>query len=312
VTAQERLTLRRHCFRSCHGDIAHSDFGSPVERTGMIPCHKNWRREAMADRVNPGSAGAPAYADTFDSSQQAPASNNGGSTNSPSGDGGSSGAPPMSDESGLINAGGANGGLDATVDGNDSGSSLLDVHTDALNGVAGDTFDGTDINVVNEDSLVDAQVPGILDATVGDGTVNGTLDGLSDGGLDSLSGDGEQISVEVLNGENVAEANVPGIAEATVGDPGLTGIVNDATETADGANQGITIEALNGENLAEANAPGIADATVGGAELGSLVEDAAATDTATDVADSAQGTLTGDALDIGLVDVDIGQFDDVA
>jgi hypothetical protein len=215
-----------------------------------------------------------------------------------------------------VHAGGSDGGINVIggdTDGN--GDGLINVHTEALSGVTGDTLDGTNVDVVNSDSLVDARAPGLLDATVGDGTVADVIDGLGDGGdlgsLGGLAGGLQGIRVDALNGDSLAEVHAPGIADAVVG-AGLGGGV-DLLGVTDGlglaGDQGLNVQVLNGDYLAEAHAPGDTDITVGGAELGNLMGGAELGGLSGDVpidagglvSDILGGTAAGDlaGLDLG-------------
>jgi hypothetical protein len=150
----------------------------------------------------------------------------------------------------LISVDGSNGGINADViDTNGDDHGLIDVHSDATGGLLGDTLDGTNVDIINPDSLIDAHVPGVLDATVGDGTVSNLIQGVTDGGL--LGGIGDTVG---------------GIGD-TVGDA-VGGVTGGA-----GGLGGITAEVLNGDNIAEIHAPPLLDATVGGGDLGGLLGD---------------------------------------
>jgi hypothetical protein len=218
---------------------------------------------------------------------------------------------------GVVGVDGANGGIGISAgDPDGDGSGLINANTSA-GGLLGSTLDGVSVHAVSSDSLVDAHAPGLLDATVGDGTVSGILDGVTGSGLtDTVNGIADGfggIEVDALSGKNLAEVHAPSIADASVGGGselgsllgGLTGVVDDAGG-AEGGFGGIEVEAVNGQNLAEAHAPGIADATVGGAELGNLVGGVdlggIGGDLPVDV-----GGLTGDLVNLDVGGLDIGQ-----
>jgi len=264
----------------------------------------------MANRIYPGSTGAPAFAGGYPAHDSS--SGSGGDDTSP-GNGGSTpptddnGTPPTDSGggdgggSGVVSVGGSDGGIDVIGgDTNGDGEGLINVHSDAPGGVLGDSLDGTHIDVINPDSLVDAHVPGLVDATVGDGTVADIIGGAADGGslTDGLHG----IQVDALHDGNLLEVHAPGIADATVGGSELGGLTDGLGGATDAVGlgglaggDGITVDVLNGEYVAEAHAPGIADATVGGyGELGGLLGNIG---DAGDAAGGAAGGLGGtDAL----------------
>lgn len=239
----------------------------------------------MANAIYPGIAGAPGYAETrFDNpppSDGTPPANNGGGESS-----GGNEAPPVDTApdtggSGLVSVDGSNGGINVDAvdtDGNDHG--LIDVHSDAPGGLIGDSLDGTHVDVINPDSLVDAHVPGVLDATAGDGTVAGLIgdivdgDGNGVGNLGSVTDTLQGIEIDALHDGNLLEAHAPNLADITVGNGELgdiSGLVGDTAADAIGAN-GITAEVLNGENIAEAHAGNVADVIVGeGTDLGGIL-----------------------------------------
>lgn len=244
----------------------------------------------MANPIYPGIAGAPGYTGgTAPAHNDMPPSDGGGAPppdgdNAPPVDG--SFTPPTDDGgSGLISVAGSNGGIDVNgVDTNGDGHSLVDVHSDATGGLVGNSLDGTHVDVVNSDSLIDAHVPGVLDATAGDGTVADVIGGVTGGegigGLGDLGGltDGlHGIEVNALQNGNVLEAHAPGLLDAIVGGSELGGAGDTLGDTLGsvtdglGGTQGISVEALNGDYIAEAHAPGVLDATVGGGELDGLV-----------------------------------------
>lgn len=266
----------------------------------------------MSNLIYPGIPGAPAYAGTTSpsgsSGHQAPPpdSNGDGGSNPPPTDTGDNASPPDSG-GGLISVDGSNGGIDVDVvdtDGDDHG--LIDAHSDAPGGIIGDGLDGTHIDVVNADSLVDAHVPGVLDATVGDGTVadligdatsgdgDGGLGGFGGlGGLGDLSGltDGLQgIQVDALQNGNILEAHAGDAADIVVGgDTGLGNLLGSVSEAGDGSTGGISVEALNGENIAEVHAGDGINAIVGdGSDAGGLLGNIA---TLGDAGDAATGPL---------------------
>lgn len=244
----------------------------------------------MPNPIYPGIAGAPAFAGNGNfhhTPSNSAGSPSGGGTTPPSGTDDHP-APPAdtgSDTggSGLISVHGSNGGIDIhVVDTNGDGSGLIDVHSSVPGALVGGALDGTHIDVVNPDSLVDAHVPGVLDATVGDGTVADVVGGLTDGtGIGGIGGIGglgtalQGIEVNALHDGNVLDAHVPGLVDATVGGSDLGGILGAIGDAAGGGltgADGISVEALNGDNLAEVHAGNIADATVGGgSELGGLL-----------------------------------------
>ena len=175
-----------------------------------------------------------------------------------------------SDGGGLVHAGNdSDGGLNLNVvDTDGNGDGLINVHSDALNGVGGGALDGIHVDAVNGDSLLDAHAPGLVDATVGDG--GGLLDGVGSGGdlLGGLNG-GDGIQVTALDGDSLATLN----GHSLLGDgAGLGQVIGgDGLGLGGLTGSGITVDAVNGDNLAEAHAPGIADATVGGEELGQIL-----------------------------------------
>jgi hypothetical protein len=208
----------------------------------------------MANPIYPGIAGAPGYAGDYPSPDHGN-SNNGGSPsdsggtppsdggdNTPPTDTGSGGSGTGGSDtggSGLISVDGSHDGIDAhVVDTDGDRSSLVDVHSYATNGILGDTLDGTHIDVVNADSLVDAHVPGVLDATVGDGTVADVIGGVADGsgigGVGDLGGFTnavQGIEIDALHDGNLLEAHAPGIADATVSGSDLSGSAAAAMES---------------------------------------------------------------------------------
>lgn len=239
----------------------------------------------MANAIYPGIAGAPGYADP-----SAASSSNGTPPSPPPSDSGggqsdSGGNIPPTDTSadtgasGLISLDGSNGGINVDVvdtDGDDHG--LVDVHSDAPGGLIGDSLDGTHVDVITPNNLVDAQVPGVLDATVGDGTAAGLIGGIVDGdGIGDLGGlvDTLQgVEIDALQDGNLLDVHAPNLADITVGSGEVGGILDLVGDAASGVagGDGITIEALNGENIAEVHASDVADVTVGGAsELGGLL-----------------------------------------
>lgn len=270
----------------------------------------------MANPVYPGIAGAPGYTGGAGAGGGGGASASPPPSSPPPSDGGGGSVPPTDNDntpptdtggSGLISVDGSNGGINVdAIDTDGDNSGLIDVHSDAPGGIVGDSLDGTNIDIVNPDSLVDAHVPGVLDATAGDGTVSDLIggvtsgDGLSDlGNIGSLGGlaDGLQgIEVNALQDGNLLEAHAPGLVDATVSGDDLSGVLGSIDQiggTGDliGSVDGITVEALNGDSIAEADAGNLLDATVGeGQELGGLL--GAIGDTASSVTPTA-GDLQG-------------------
>lgn len=250
----------------------------------------------MANPIYPGIAGAPGYTGT-PGGGGGPSASPPPSTPPPS-DGGGGSVPPTDTTdtppvdtggSGLISVDGSDGGINVdAVDTNGDDSGLIDVHSDAPGGLVDDALDGTHIDIVNPDSLIDAHVPGVLDATAGDGTVSDLVggvtsgDGIGDignlGSLGNLTDALQGIEVNALQDGNLLEAHAPDLVDATVGGGtdlgGLLGSIDSIGGTGDliGGVDGITVEALNGENIAEAHAGNLVDATVGeGQELGGLL-----------------------------------------
>ncbi len=195
--------------------------------------------------------------------------------------------------------------LDATV-GDGTVADIVDGAPGATDGLDGlvSAFQGIEVDALDGNNILDAQSPGLVDATVSGSELGGIVDGL--GG----PSDGQGIQVDALDGTNVADVNAPGIADATVGGAelgnlldtggGLSGGITDDV----GGFEGIEVNALDGTNIADASAPGIADATVGGAELGNLVG-------GVDLPVDTGGALVGDLLSIGssgdLAGLDLGQ-----
>lgn len=239
----------------------------------------------MANAIYPGIAGAPAYADPSagSSSHRTPPSPPPSDSGAGHSDGGDNNTPPTDTStdtgaSGLISVDGSNGGINVNVvDTNGDDHGLVDVHSDAPGGLIGDSLDATHVDVITPDNLVDAQVPGILDATIGDGTAAGltgaVIDGDGIGDLGSLVNSLQGTEINALHDGNLLDVHAPNLADITVagGDVGgILDLVGDAASDAGG--DGITIEALNGDNIAEVHAGDVADVTVGGdSELGGLL-----------------------------------------
>ncbi|MTD94101.1 hypothetical protein GIW81_07085 [Hyphomicrobium sp. xq] len=241
--------------------------------------------------------------------------------------GSSSNTPPpiasndTSSADGIGSVEGSNGGVGINAGDTDGdGDGLINANTN-VGGLLGGTLDGVQVDAVNSGSLLDAHAPGLLDATVGDGSVAGVVDGVTGDGLggivSGLTGatDGFQgVQIDALDGTNIAEVNAPGVADATVGGAELGNLLDgggsllgELTDGIGSGSSGIEVDALNGDNLAEAHAPGVADATVGGAELGNILGGAelggllGGADLPLDL-----GGLTGD-LNIDVAGLDIGQ-----
>ena len=218
----------------------------------------------------------------FPSSQTPP--NNGGDDPGPS-------TPPGSDPSTPPGSGdGGNGGGLAGVDANDGGidvvvgdtdgdgQGLINADTDLPGAIFGDALDGIEIDVASQDSLIDAQVPGIIDATVGDGSDSDLIGGVTDG-VAGTGGIGSGIEITALDNGDILDVQAPALLDANVGGGELDGLTDglgvggltDGIGLGDGGNGGITVDALNDDYLAEAHVPDVADVTVGGAELGGIL-----------------------------------------
>lgn len=249
---------------------------------------------ALQSNLNPYPYYGPPPSDGGNDPSDGDNSNGGVGSGGTGGDGSGGGSTGGGDAGGGTTGGGENtgGGISIGIggdgDGFGGGDGLINVDADT-SGLTGGSIDGINVSALTPDSVLEVHAPGIVDATVGDGTIGSVLgdtgsDGDGHGLVDvhaDLSGvtdalDGaplggtiDGISVEVLNGDSILDVQAPDILHATVGDDaGSLGDVLDGNPV--GALDGITVEALNSDNLAEAHAPGLLDATIGeGSTLGS-------------------------------------------